>query len=74
MHNLAYPLSNYTWSHSGVVLPTTMHKDYSSLGMSILNISNVKIEDFGNYTLAMMNSIGTYVAVYHLLPGGKSLC
>ena len=79
MYNLAYPPSNYSWSHNGTVLPATMHKDYmvgnSSLnGVSILNISDVSIQDFGNYTLTMMNSVGTYVAVYNLLPRGNVFC
>ena len=74
MDNLAYPPCNYSWSHDGVTLPATMHDDYNTTGLSILNISNVRIQDFGNYTLTMMNSVGTYVTAYQLLPGGNYYC
>lgn len=68
MDNVGYPYPNYTWSFSEKVLPQEMHQDIGWL--SVLKIPKVKIEDFGNYTLTMTNSIGSYIAVYDLLPAG----
>ena len=46
------------------------HKDFSGV-LSIAKITDVKIKDFGNYTLMMNNVEGTYVAHYVIEPYGN---
>ena len=66
MNAEGYPYPSYTWLFKGETLPKSMVNSYES--MSLLNIFVVHPEDFGVYTLAMNNSIGTYIANYTLAP------
>lgn len=71
MSSVGYPYPNYTWSHNGEVLSDSMVQNYA--WYSGVEIRNVSLADFGNYTLTMNNSLGIYEAVYELIPDGKGL-
>ena len=67
MKNLGNPHPTYKWTHNGAMVS---HKDFSGV-LSIAKITDVKIKDFGNYTLMMNNVEGTYVAHYVIEPYGN---
>ena len=69
MNSQGYPYPTYTWSHNGRVLPSNMHVDLD--WVSLLNLTRLKVEDFGKYSLKMTNNIGTYTADYELVASGK---
>lgn len=68
MNNYGNPHPSYTWTHNGKIIPRNMHIDGN--WFSMVNISNVRVEDFGKYTLRMSNRIGSYVADYEIQPFG----
>ena len=71
MNNFGNPHPKYTWSHNEEIIASDKHVD---LGIaSVLNISNVREEDFGTYTLLMENIYGQYRSKYELLPPGMLL-
>ena len=69
MNSQGYPYPTFTWSHNGRVLPPNMHVDFD--WVSVLNLTRLKVEDFGKYSLKMSNNIGTYMADYELVASGK---
>ena len=62
MTNWGYPNPTYTWTHDGRTIQ--QHYDYG--WVSMLNISNVQIEDFGTYDLAMKNDYGASYETFNL--------
>ena len=69
MISLGNPHPTFTWTHNGAMVA---HKEYYG-GFSMVTIHGVKIKDFGNYTLMVNNSVGTYVAHYVIEPYGNVL-
>ena len=69
MNSQGYPYPTFTWSHNGRVLPSNMHVDFE--WFSLLNLTRLKAEDFGKYSLKMSNSIGTYTADYEVVSSGE---
>ncbi|XP_060553803.1 roundabout homolog 1-like [Ruditapes philippinarum] len=68
-HGFPYP--SYVWSRDdGKPMRNPTQTDLPEI--SILNITNIQTSDFGNYSLTMNNSYGSYVAHYQLLQSGPS--
>ena len=52
------PTPTFTWTHNGTQLPSPQGLG----GTSILNVTNVQIEDAGTYTCMAINSQGTAIS------------
>jgi hypothetical protein len=71
MMAIGFPYPSYVWSRGdGKPMRNPTQTDLPEI--SILNITNIQTSDFGNYSLTMNNSFGSYVAHYQLIQSGKT--
>lgn len=66
----ANPPPSFTWFHEGKLLPRTV-AGTSGPNTGFVNINKVGFDDYGNYTAVLNNSVGSYQAVYTLIPYGN---
>ena len=65
------PPPRYTWFHQGQLLPDTIART-ARPNIGYVNVTDVDFDDYGNYTVILNNSVGSYQAVYTLIPRGKA--
>ncbi|XP_045208080.2 myosin-binding protein C, fast-type-like [Mercenaria mercenaria] len=65
MFATGYPPPNYTWYHNDTVIE---HVD--SGYTSFVNLQSMKVDDFGNYTVTMSNSVGENIYQYWIEADG----
>ena len=65
------PTPSFTWFHDGKALPKTV-AGIAETNIGFVNITKVGYDDYGNYIVVLNNSVGSYQAVYTLIPHGTA--
>ena len=63
------PSPSLTWYHDGQELPVNITGTAGNKA-GYVNLTNIDFGDYGNYTAVLNNSVGSYQAVYTVIPKG----
>ncbi|KAL4229334.1 Hemicentin-1 [Mactra antiquata] len=64
-HAIGYPVPKFEWLHNGKPVKSA-DTDYQST----VDLKNLTVNEFGNYTLNITNKVGSYLTEYEILADG----